>query len=200
MIEFGSDLINKNMIFNHPVIIENPNNYTIYNGTIIFTENATNSNMTGINIHNTDDRQTSLEIYSTVTIKNNIIYHENNNTPAKIIIIGNTLTNVSPYIEDNNIQGKGNNITAIEIINAQFITLYDFNIKLESDNPTTAVKFINSTRVSISSSVIIVKAKNNGIPVIDIINGIRNKVTENYIESIDSQGNNAVKKTGKVTK
>ena len=34
MIEFGSDLINKNMIFNHPVIIENPNNYTIYNGTI----------------------------------------------------------------------------------------------------------------------------------------------------------------------
>ena len=197
MIEFGSDLINKNMIFNHPVIIENPNNYTIYNGTIIFTENATNSNMTGINIHNTDDRQTSLEIYSTVTIKNNIIYHENNNTPAKIIIIGNTLTNVSPYIEDNNIQGKGNNITAIEIINAQFITLYDFNIKLESDNPTTAVKFINSTRVRISSSVIIVKAKNNGIPVIDIINGIRNKVTENYIESIDSQGNNAVKKTGK---
>ena len=64
IIEFGSDLINKSMIFNHPVIIENPNNYTVYNGTIIFTENATNSNMTGINIHNTDDRQTSLKIDS----------------------------------------------------------------------------------------------------------------------------------------
>ena len=38
VIELGSNFYNKNMIFNHKVLIENPNNYTIYNGTLIFTE------------------------------------------------------------------------------------------------------------------------------------------------------------------
>ena len=222
IIEFGSDLINKSMIFNHPVIIENPNNYTVYNGTIIFTENATNSNMTGINIHNTDDRQTSLEIYSKSTvITNNNIYQENTNNPAKTIIVNNTgsvgfsrnnITTIGKNVTiitlnnlkiitsvSNIINGKGSNITAIEVTNSKTATIIQIttnNITLESENPITAVRFINSKGVRLTNNIVIVKTKNYDTPIIEIINPTINVITNNYIESEDVCGNDAVKKIG----
>ena len=226
-IELGSNLINKNMIFNHPIIIENPNNYTIYNGTLTFTENATGSTITGINIHNTDDRQTSLKIDSKagittrVAITNNNIYQENTNNPAKTIIINNagisltgnnittigknvtiiTLNNLNKMntITRNMINGKGSNITAIEVLNSKTATtimIMAHNITLESENPITAVRFINSKGARLMTSKIIVKTRNYDTPIIEIINPTTNFITNNYIESEDVCGNNAVKKIG----
>ena len=221
-IELGSNLYNKNMTFNHQVQIENPNNYTIYNGTIIFTENATSSTMTGLNIHNTDDRQTSLEIYSKVGITNNTIYQKNTNNPAKTIIIDNTqistfssnkittigknvtiinLNNLksATLVSSNIFNGKGLNITAIEVTNSKTATttmILSNTIILESENPITAVRFINSKGARLMNSIVIVKTKNYDTPIVEIINATTNVVSNNYIESEDVYGNNAVKKSG----
>ena len=221
-IELGSNIYNKNMTFNHHVSIENPNNYTIYNGTIIFTENATSSTMTGINIHNTDDRQTSLKIYSLTTIRNNTIYQENKNTSAKTVIIENTRVTLAynnittngkdvtiltlnkiksgvSNLNQNKIKGNGTNITAIEITDSKtsgLIMLMAINITLESENPITAVRFINTKGARITNGIVIVKTKNYDTPIIEIINSTGNVVTNTYIESEDVCGNDAVKKSG----
>ena len=221
-IELGSNIYNKNMTFNHHVSIENPNNYSIYNGTIIFTENATSSTMTGINIHNTDDRQTSLKIYSLTTIRNNTIYQENKNTSAKTVIIENTRVTLAynnittngkdvtiltlnkiksgvSNLNQNKIKGNGTNITAIEITDSKtsgLIMLMAINITLESENPITAVRFINTKGARITNGIVIVKTKNYDTPIIEIINSTGNVVTNTYIESEDVCGNDAVKKSG----
>ena len=227
VIELGSNFYNKNMIFNHKVLIENPNNYTIYNGTLIFTENATNSNITGINIHNTDDRQTSLKVNSTIIMEDSTIYQENNNTPAKTIIIEkggirlnhNNITTIGSQnvtiislskiegqtnIQRNNIYGKGSNITAIYISNsknARTMSINGNNIILKSDNPITAIRNINS-KGTLSSNTIIVKTKNYNTPIIEIINHTGNFIIlGNYIESEDVCAKDAIKVvgTGRVT-
>ena len=222
-IELCSNLYNKNMTFNHRVKIKNSNNYTIYNGTLTFTENATGSTITGINIHNTDDRQTSLEIYSKSTvITNNTIYQENTNNPAKTIIIDNTESVTFKYnnittigknvtililnnmkktniLQINTVNGKGSNITAIEVLNSKTATtimILAHNITLESENPITAVRFINSKGARLITSKIIVKTRNYNTPIIEVINASTNAIQNNYIESEDVWGNNAVKKIG----
>ncbi|WP_288652946.1 hypothetical protein, partial [uncultured Methanosphaera sp.] len=223
-IELGSNIYNKNMTFNHQVQIENPNNYTIYNGTLTFTENARSSTITGINIHNTDDRESTLIIYASgVRINENNIYQENINNPMKTIIITksktltinqNNITTIGKIITiislnnnnvmagrtitNNNIYGIGENITAIELLNCRSITrITDNIIMLKSKNPTTAIKIEKLGGTTVSKNTIIIKTKNYNTPIIELINTtINNFIRDNYIESEDVCGNDAVKKIG----
>ena len=102
-------------------------------------------------------------------------------------------------ITRNTINGKGSNITAIEVLNSKTATtimILAHNITLESENPITAVRFINSKGARLMNSKIIVKTRNYDTPIIEIINPTTNFISNNYIESEDVCGNDAVKKIG----
>ena len=219
----GSNLYNKNMTFNHAQIsFNNPNNYTIYNGTITFTNNATGSSINKLIINNTDDRESTLIIKANnAKVTYCTIYQENNNPVKTIIIEGTRLVNfnynnittngqnvtilsinkviAATMLISNRLQGKGTNITALKIFDsttAQVISVNAFHISLESDNPTVTVQLIKAKGARIQSSEILVKTKNYDTPIIEIINPTSNFVTNNYIESEDVCGNDAVKVIG----
>jgi parallel beta-helix repeat protein len=119
-IVLGSDIKNKDMIFNSRIEILNPDNYTIYNGTITLNENSANSQLSNLIINNSDDRTNTITVKSTNnTITNNIIHQTNTNTPASIILIEDFTsdTTTTTQITNNNITFRGDNMTAIEITN-----------------------------------------------------------------------------------
>jgi len=116
----GTDIKNKNMIFNNKIEILNPEKYTIYNGTLTLNENASNSKITNLIFNNSNDGKSTLIIKSSnTTITENQIYQINNNT--KIIEITNITKNENGEsgltISDNKITFIGNNNIAIEINN-----------------------------------------------------------------------------------
>ncbi len=68
---------------------------------------------------------------------------------------------------------------------------------LKSKNPTTAIKIEKLGGTTVSKNTIIIKTKNYNTPIIELINTtINNFIRDNYIESEDVCGNDAVKKIG----
>ena len=112
----GSDLNNKNMIFNSAILIINPDKYIIYNGTITITENVSNMTINDLIINNTVNEKSSFIIKSSyVTLKDNQIYQTSNNTNIILITNATGNDNTGIIINNNNITFTGNNITALEI-------------------------------------------------------------------------------------
>jgi len=75
IITIGSDINNKDMIFNQPVTIINDEKYIFNNMTITIEENATNTKLSNLTINNNDDRQSAIIIKANNT---NISYNNFN--------------------------------------------------------------------------------------------------------------------------
>lgn len=144
----GSDIYNKNMTFNSSVIIINPYNHTIYNGTLTFTENASNSKVTGIILNNTRNENTLIINSDKTNITNSTIYHNYNN--GKTIIV--TTSNVN--LINNTITTNGNNMQVLYFANTTNTT----NTALNSNNITTngdkntIITIFNGARITIQNN------------------------------------------------
>ena len=220
IIELGSDLYNKNMTFNTNVQLSNPNNYTLYNSTICIEENTTGT-FTNLIINNTDDRENSIINKGSLSLTNSIIYHENQNKIAQVIysnttngktftisqtnmtMIGNgTLLNLGNGRTDityNNMYIKGDNVEAIYMNNndTSISSIQENNITIETNTPTTAIEYINTSAVNTRYNTILISTNNYETPIIYIENGTnRVSLANNYIESYDLYGINAISVNG----
>ena len=215
----ASDLYNKNIKITSPVQILNYDKYIIYNGTITLDSNVRGINLTNIILNNTDDRESSLIIEAMdANISNIIIYQENSENKQKVVVMNQTsgiyfdnnnitvnakdsdiITATNCYFSSftyNNIIADGENIKALIVTNDE-INPYSYNIipqnnniTITSPNPTTAIYFI--TNGLLRGNTIIIDADNGQTPIIEAINAIIVSVQNNYIESHDLCGNDAV--------
>jgi len=212
-LELGSDLYNKTFIFNKAVVLNNPNNYTIYNSTIKTNALLTTNNLI---INNTNYKYNSI-IASGIYLENAMIYQSGNNTESIIMnsgrirystitYEGNNITLItfdgnnalaSNTFQYNNITIIGNNVTALYQTNTLISTsriMYN-NITIKTDTPTTAVT-INNSRVNFNQNNILINTKNYETPVIKVITTTNGQVNNNYIETLDVTGDDAVDTPG----
>jgi len=218
VITIGSDINNKDMIFNQPVTIINNQNYIFNNMTITINPNATESKLSNLTIINNDDRESAIIIKANNTnISYTNIYQNNTNTPQKLIKINNATnivfssnnitTNSAEseiinaqessfwYFQYNNIIANGENIKALLVTNEEktysyYIVAQDNNITITSPNPTTAIYL--ETNARIRNNNITIDADNGQTPIIEAFNSTLLSVQNNYIESHDLCGNDAV--------
>ena len=219
IITIGSDINNKDMIFNQPVTIINDEKYIFNNMTITIEENATNTKLSNLTINNNDDRQSAIIIKANNTnISYNNFNQNNKNNKQNLILINNATnivfnynnitanTNESEIIKAeessfnsfqyNNIISNGENIKALIVTNTQTnpynynIVAQNNNITITSPNPTTAIYL--KTNALIRYNNISIDADNDQTPIIEAINATLVSVQNNYIESHDLYGNDAV--------
>ena len=213
ILELGSDIYNKNMIFDQTIELTNPNNYTIYNATIVLNQSINNI-VSNLNINNTDKSAFVID-GAQVTLTNNNIYTQSNNqeiitfisnpnkkstlTSNNIVSVGdnNTVLAVyinsmtSPKVNNNNITVIGDDNTALYIASTNFkTTIEKNNITVYTNKAATPVLFANA-RITFKNSIILVNATQNGVPIIKV-EYTAGEVSNNYIESLDLCGNDAV--------
>jgi len=138
VISLASDIYNKNMIITQPIILNNPENYTIYNTTI--TTNVTTSTtpvtLDNLKINNNNTEYT-FNLLSRTSISNCDVYQEGNEqTMIK------TITNLN--LEDNNLELIGNNNIILDNT-IGYISLTYNNMTTSGDN-VTIIKSTNSTQ------------------------------------------------------
>ena len=180
----GSDIYNKNMIFNHAITLKNPRNYIIYNGTITLTENTTKSIINGLIINNTDDRKTSLNINAKqVTINNLNIYQENKENQAQAIHISE---NASATISSINLTLNAPEINSEDNIKISTATYTEGSLTINKGlitiNTTKTVengKIIALINTNISNTNITVNAKNNATAI--LVNNKKVSISSNNI-------------------
>jgi len=156
VISLASDIYNKNMIITQPIILNNPENYTIYNTTI--TTNVTTSTtpvtLDNLKINNNNTEYT-FNLLSRTTISKCDVYQEGNKQTIiktrnyltlennKLELIGNNnilLDNTIGYItlKYNNMTTSGDNVTIIKSTNSTQRNYYSYNnIKTNATNSIT---------------------------------------------------------------
>ena len=175
IIIIDSDIYNKNFTFKQQTNIYNPNNYTIYNGSMNFTGNAIRSSISGLNFNSTDNRTTI--IYSDtryLSIINTTIYHDTNSNITRTIF-GQSGDAITTFQNNNlNIIGREvetddnlpsiiayyNNNPYIETIsNNNFNITYNYSDK----KGTIAAIYKPAQLITIQNTNISIIAENNAI-------------------------------------
>ena len=186
------------------VIINNTN----YSYSTIISRSCIN--LLDDNIYGSGDNQKIIVFekseYAPEISRNNITFDGNNN----IIISCNNIT--TSGFRYNNIICNGSNITALnydstliiewyddeieEMINEQIpATIMFNNITLYTDTPTTAIVLENFAG-SFFNNEIIINTNNGETPIINTSNSTETNIYNNYIESLDLCGNDAITTDG----
>ncbi|MBQ6443818.1 MAG: hypothetical protein IJJ11_03950 [Methanosphaera sp.] len=216
VIELGSDIYNKNMIFDQQNLeLTNPNNYTIYNGTITLNQ-AKNIKINHININNTDKSVLLINDAQVTFTENNIYTQSDNqelivlNTPnLKSTITNNNLISTgnnntlyalylnnlrSPTFKNNNMTIEGDDNTAIRVVSTNSRTpIESSRVFVNTDKASTPI-VVDKASVNFMNNVVLVNTTQNGVPIIKVTY-TKGEVSNNYIESLDLVGNDAVDTT-----
>jgi len=207
-----SNLYNKDLIITKDVIF-NGNGYTIYNGTINVTASVTIENTT---INNTDERSSSIISTGTISFKNNTIYQETNDTNVvsivsgtintfednKITVIGNNnnITDInarSNTIQNNELTSIGENNIAIHITQYSYEIKFN-NITMNATTPTTAIQYDRNGN-SINNNHIVLNTTQGDKKIVIAQNFRNHWINDNYIESLDMFGDNAIQTDGRIS-
>ena len=211
LIILGSDLYNKDLIFTKDIKV-NGNGYTIYNGTINVTSTVTIENIT---INNTDERTSSIISTGTLSFKNNTIYQETNDANVinilggnlnvfednKITVIGNNnnLTDINGRcntIQNNELTSIGDNNIAIHITQYSYEIKYN-NITMNATTPVIAIQYDRNGN-SINNNHIIANTTQGDTKLVIATNFRGHWINDNYIESLDMFGNDAIQTDGNI--
>ena len=164
----GSDIYNKNMIFNHAITLKNPRNHTIYNGTITINSTET-SNLNNLKLNITDDRKTVINIMTgKININNTNIIQTNNEKQAQTIYVNNNSTaniintNITLNAPEINSDDNSKISTAIyskDKTNIQYMNINVTSTKTEPNGKIVALTYPNQ----VLFSTITINSKNNAI-------------------------------------
>ncbi len=199
VITLGSDIYNKNMTFTKEIQLLNPNNYTIYNGTITYENASSTTTFSNLIINNTDNRKYTFVLNSPAIIQSNTIYQEGENLNVILVahdeynrisnnnIIVNSNNSIVLYSNSTSWNSRGLSNSNITVIgnNNTITKAYDVfstnNNIVQSGNDT--IMFQSETSIEISSSTISYKGNNT-----TLILGNNEFIIEN--NDITAEGNN----------
>ena len=199
-ITLGSDLYNKNMTISHQVnSFANPNNYTLYNSTIILNNNeGSGSNYMGlddIKIINTDERESAITITGSgvnVALTGLYIYQKNNGKSCAI----NCSSERGLDILNSTIDMDCNEAIAINVNNKVSASIMSNTITIKTKIATPVI-IGNNSYVGIGACFIEVNESSNK-PIISLENynpedeEAVTMVIYNYLETPFAKGDDTV--------
>ena len=199
-ITLGSDLYNKNMTISHQVnSFANPNNYTLYNSTIILNNNeGSGSNYMGlddIKIINTDERESAITITGSgvnVALTGLYIYQKNNGKSYAI----NFNRSTELFIQNVTIDMDCNEAIAINVNNKVSASIMSNTITIKTKIATPVI-IGNNSYVGIGACFIEVNESSNK-PIISLENynpedeEAVTMVIYNYLETPFAKGDDTV--------
>ncbi|RAP45896.1 MAG: hypothetical protein BZ136_08160, partial [Methanosphaera sp. rholeuAM74] len=185
-------IISSNIIFNNNTVYQSGNNLKV-----IISENSTNTSQFRYNDFICEGNNNILISCNNITTA--FEYNNVNLTGDEIVFI-NTI-NSKVNVQYNNlsiIRGTGET-PVIYYSNITSITYVRYNNITINNSQTTTPIIIDNARVRFDQNKLLVNTTQNDMPIIKVIKTTNGRVNNNYIESLDLFGNDAIETPGPKT-